>query len=695
MKKLLKILWRIVWFIPALILWPVYKFFTAVVLKDKFKAVMGILFVLMGLVLVKLAYVQLVRGTAYEQEAYRQLQREHMLQSPRGRIVDRNGEELAVSIMTGSLIANPAKMYDENRSVIKKFGKRDARRVVADHLAPILKKNADELYKDFSDTERQYLRLERTMEPQTMAQVKQVIEEYKLPGLYFEEESKRYYTKKRTAAQIIGFIGDDDKGLSGIEYMYDKELKSRKTPYSILVDVAGEKIMGNDAEAKPDAEKLSTVYLTLDSKIQYVLEDAMDDAMARTKAKAATAIIMDPYTGEILGMASRPTFDPNAYYKYSGDSFQNRAIAFNYDPGSVFKPIVGCMGLTEGVITPTTPFLDLGSINVADRVIHNWDSQGLGTVPFSTVIKFSINTGMVQLGMKLGAERMTSYAKKFGFGEPTGIDLPGEEGGILHKPEKMSEPDIATMAIGQGFSATPLQVLRAICAIANGGELLQPYIVQKIVAADGSIIKEGQKHVVRNVITPEVARQMREMMEKVVSEGGGKTAAIKGYRIAGKTGTAEKTAEGGGYAPGEYCSSFVGFVPAEKPRYAMLVMLDTPQGVFYGSQVSAPIFRDTLQQILVAKGIQPSSSEGLPSFEEMNAVGSKNKKPQSTPVLKVLPDGKIKLPDFTGTDMRVTADLLQQGNLLLKPYGSGQAYQQRPASGAEVASGSTVEVWFR
>lgn len=696
MKKLLKILWRIVWFLPGLVLRPIYRLFTVIVLKDKFKAVMGILFVLMGLVLVKLAYVQLVHGTAYEQEAYRQLQRDRLLHSPRGRIVDRNGEELAVSIMTGALIANPAKMYDTDSSVIKKFGKRDVRRIAADHLAPILKQNADELYKDFSDTDCQYLRLARTMEPQTMAQVKQVIKEYQLPGsgLYFEDESKRYYTKKRTAAQIIGYVGDDDKGLGGIEYMYDKELKSRQAPYSILVDVAGKKILGNDAEEKPEAEKLSTVYLTLDSKIQYVLEDAMDDAMARTKAKAATAIIMDPYTGEILGMASRPTFNPNAYYKYSGDSFQNRAIGFTYEPGSVFKPIVGCMGLTEGVITPNTPFQDLGSIKIADRTIHNWDSQGLGTVPFSTVIKFSINTGMVQLGMKLGAERMTSYAKKFGFGEPTGIDLPGEESGILYNPKDMYEPDIATMAIGQGISVTPLQVLRAICAIANGGELLQPYIVSKIVAADGSIIKEGKKHVVRNVITPEVARQMREMMEKVVSEGGGKPAAIKGYRIAGKTGTAEKIADGGGYAAGQYIASFVGFVPADKPRYAMLVMLDTPQGAFYGSQVSAPIFRDTLQQILVAKGIQPSSSEGLPSFEEMNAVGSKRKKPQETPVLKVMPDGKIKLPDFKGTDMRVTADLLQQSHLLLKPYGSGTAYQQRPPAGSEVAENSTVEVWF-
>ena len=461
--------------------------------------------------------------------------------------------------------------------------------------------------------------------------------------------------------------------------------------------ILGALVGGSKTDLKPEKEQLPTIYLTLDSKIQYVLEDAMDDAMARTKAKGAAAIIMDPYTGEILGMASRPTFDPNSFYKYSPESWSNKAVSMIYEPGSVFKPIVGCMGLTEGVITPDTPIQDLGSIKIADRVIHNWDGEGMGVVPFSTVIKFSINTGMVQLGMKLGAERMTTYAKRFGFGSPTGIDLPGEESGLLYKPEDMYEPDIATMAIGQGIAVTPIQVLRAICAIANGGELLQPYIVKKIVAPDGTVIKEGQKHVVRNVITEQVARQMRDMMEKVVSEGGGKPAAIKGYRIAGKTGTAEKLAEGGGYAAGQYIASFVGFVPADKPRYAMLVMLDRPQGAFYGSQVSAPIFRDTLQQILVAKGIQPAESTGLPSFEEMNAVGSKEdaQKKKVLPEVQLLPNGKVKLPSFAGVDMRYTSELLQQGHLRLKPYGSGTAYQQQPAAGTEVDEGSTVEVWFK
>ena len=643
--------------------------------KRRFTALCICMVVIVAGVFLRLIWLQVVQADRLKQLTKSQLTAEYIRGTPRGRIVDRDGEEMAVSIMTGSLYADPEMMQDEQDEKNKQTVQRDVRRLSADLLAPVLKTDAQKLYGIFTGGGR-FVWLKRTMEPKEAAQVQKIIKDNDLKGLHFLEESKRYYTKKRAAAQILGFIGTDDKGLSGLEYQLDDVLKGSETTYSKLHDAVGKQLLGlmmNDPghELQPKLEKLPAVYLTLAWKISkvrevaYVLEDAMDDAMERTKAKGAAAIIMDPYTGEILGMASRPTFDPNNFGKYRSDTWTNRAVSMIYEPGSVFKPIVGCMGLTEGIITPDTLIQDNGRIKIADRVIYNWDGEGMGTVPFSTVIKFSINTGMVQLGMKLGADRLISYAKKFGFGEPTGIELPGEEGGILYNPKDMYEPDVATMAIGQGVAVTPLQELRAICAIANGGELLQPYIIKKIVAADGTVIKEGKKTVVRNVITEQVARQMREMMEKVVSEGGGKTAAIKGYRIAGKTGTAEKLAAGGGYAAGQYIASFVGFVPADKPRYAMLVMLDTPQGAFYGSQVSAPIFRDTLQQILVAKGIQPAASEGLPSFEEMNAVGQKD-----------------------------TVDLLEPYKLKLKPYGSGHAWQQKPPPGSEVLENTTVEVWF-
>ena len=434
--------------------------------------------------------------------------------------------------------------------------------------------------------------------------------------------------------------------------------------------------------------------------MQYVLEDAMEDAIKRTKAKGAAAIIMDPYTGEILGMSSRPTFDPNKYGNYSPETWSNKTISMIYEPGSVFKPIVACMGMAEQLITPDTIVQDDGKIQIADRTIHNWDYKweykGKGKIPFSEVIKHSVNTGMVQLGMELGAHRLTNYSKLFGFGEPTGIELPGEESGILYKAEDMYKPDVATMAIGQGIAVTPIQILRAICAIANGGELLQPYIIKKIVAPNGDVVREGEKKVIRQVISKDTASKMRDMMEQVVSGGGGKSAAIKGYRIAGKTGTAERLAEKGGYEKDKYIASFVGFVPADKPKYAMLVMIDTPQGAYYGSQVCAPIFRDTLQQILVAKGIQPISDEGLPSFEQLEQAEAKvSQTEKPVPQLTLLPDGKIKLPDFKGVDMRRAAGIIRQGRLRMKPHGSGFAYKQEPKAGSVVTEGETIEIWFK
>ncbi len=641
-------------------------------------------------VCLRLAYLQLLRGEELGKMAERQVELRQRGNTPRGRIVDRNGAELASSIMAKTLTANPYRIHEaagKGMDVAKAAGL----------LAPVLGMRQAKLYEILTDKEMYFRYVKRSLEPKEYQAAAKIIAENKFAGFNFIEESKRYYVKKNVAAQVLGFVGDDDIGRYGIELELDSILRGARTFGSQRVDAEGRPIVPGQVQSKEEIP-LATVHLTLDSKMQYILEDAMDDALVRTHAVGAAAIIMDPYTGEILGMVSRPTFDPNEYWRYPQNSWLNKTISMVYEPGSVFKPIVGCAGLSEGIVTPDTVFQDDGSIRIADRVIHNWDNEGKGPVPFSEVIKFSINTGMVQLGMQLKAKRLIDYSKRFGFGRPTGIDLPGEESGILYDPDEMYDPDVATMAIGQGIAITPLQALRAISAIANGGELLQPYIIKKVTAPNGEVIKEGKKKVVRSVITPQVAAQMRDMMEKVVSEGGGKTAAIKGYRIAGKTGTAEKLAEEGGYAAGKYIASFVGFVPADKPVYAMIVILDTPKGAFYGSQVSAPIFRDTLQQILVAKGIQPQDGSALPSLAELsgkNKSGPLKEEARPLPRLQLLPDGRVRLPDCTGIDLRYAAELLQQGQLRLKPYGHGRAYKQQPAAGSIVQAGSTVEIWFR
>lgn len=648
-------------------------------------------FIFLGVLIVvgRLVWIQLVHGSDMAELSISQTMGINIVSSPRGAIVDRDGEELAVSIMSKSLYADPVAMEDHPESDAAKSG-RNVKRLAADLLAAPLGISAESLYSDFTIEGARFVWIKRTLSPEMAEKVQLIIKENNLPGLHFLEESKRYYTKGTMAAQVLGFVGTDDVGLSGIELAMDSIIKARSKEMQETTDAVGNPI-GESSMEDMRPQNMPTVYLTIDSKIQFVLEDALDRAMKETKSRAAAAILMDPHTGAVLGMASRPTFDPNDFGEYPVSTWTNRAISIIYEPGSVFKPIVGCMGLSENIITPQTVFEDKGSIKIADRVIRNWDGEGRGQVPFEDIIKYSINTGMVQLGMQLGANQMIDYSKKFGFGKPTGIELPGEESGILYRPEDMYEPDIATMAIGQGIAVTPLQMLRAICAIANGGELLEPYIIDKIVMPDGRVLRQGQKKVVRRVITEDVAGQMRMMMEKVVSEGGGKPAHIAGYQIAGKTGTAEKLAEQGGYAPGEYIASFVGFVPAANPQYAMLVMLDTPQGAFYGSQVSAPVFKDTLQQILVAKGIQPSTHEGLPSFEEDAKDRAKAVK---VPVMEFLPDNKVKIPDFTGLDMRQTAELVQRGHLVLVPYGSGRAKKQSLAPGTVAAEGTKLEIWF-
>lgn len=649
------------------------------------------------LTIARYGWLQLVRGSELANRSYEMMTNKVVSHHPRGKIVDRDGAELAVSIMTGSLYADPEDMEDKLPNGKSVRNPRNVRQLAAKLLAPILKIDESRLFAKFSVPESRFQWIKRGLEPKEEQAIRQIIRENKLPGLHFEMESKRYYTKKKMAAQVLGFVGLDDKGGSGVELTLDKELKGRQTSKIQFYDGAQSRIY--DEGVKDTVEiKLPTVYLTLDSHMQYVLEEAIDDAVLSYNAAGAAAVIMDPYTGEILAMTSRPTFDPNEYDEYAMETWNNKGVTFVYEPGSVFKPIVGCIGMTKGVVSPGTQFYDAGHITVADRTFQNWDGEGGGWITFTDVIKNSVNTGMIQLGKLIGKKDMVEGAKNFGFGKATGVDLPGEEDGLLYAKD-MWDPDLASFSIGQGIAVTPLQELRAICAIANGGELVKPYIVKQIVDADGKVIKEGKKEVIRNVITEDVASQMRGMMEKVVSEGGGKRAAIKGYKIAGKTGTAEKLAEGGGYAAGKYIASFVGFVPADKPKYAMLVMIDTPRGSrFYGSQVSAPIFRDVLQQILVLKGIQPSSNEGLPSLEEMNQLSKKiadKQKPKPIPKLQNLPNGKIKLPKFQYVDIRKATEILSESKLKLRPYGEGEAYDQKPAPGTEVDPNTTVEIWFR
>ncbi|MBQ0066913.1 MAG: peptidoglycan glycosyltransferase [Phascolarctobacterium sp.] len=660
--------------------------FTLTESKKRLRIVMTFVLLFIGAILLRLMYLQLWRGSDFAKDAERQLAYSNNQGNPRGHILDRNGDELAVSIMCESLYVDPSQIFKLEK---KDAGDGNLAQFTAEILAPILHMQEKDVWNKCTQNSS-FVWIKRTLNPDESRQVREAIKKYKLNGLHFIPESKRFYTKKRIAAQVLGFVGMDDRGGSGLELSLDRELRGAISKQKVYYDARGGEIISDLNNIK---DTVPTVYLTLDMKMQYTLERAIDEAMAETKAVGAAAILMDPYTGEILAMVSRPTFDPNHYEDYKDTDWQNKCIGYNYEPGSVFKPIVGSAALQCRVVKPDDKMMDKGYYRDAENEINieNWNKKGRGEVTFSEVIKYSINTCMAEIGLKLGENNLVGFTEAFGFGKTTGIELDGEEEGILHDRQNMYKADIAVMSLGQGIEVTPLQMLRAICAIANGGDLLRPYIVKKIVAPNGEVTREGKRHVISRPISRDVANQMRRMMEEVVESGGGQAAGIKGYRIAGKTGTAQKLTKKGDYIDTKHIASFVGFVPANAPQYAMLVMLDEPQGKdFYGAQVASPVFRNTLQQILAAKGVQPQTGEVLKGFDEIGKLVVQRKIPK----LIEEADGRLRVPDFTGIDMRACTEAMQ-GKLKLKPYGSGLAYKQLPKPNTLVPEDELIEVWFK
>ena len=432
------------------------------------------------------------------------------------------------------------------------------------------------------------------------------------------------------------------------------------------------------------------VYLTIDSTIQFIVEQSLDKAMVSTGTQTAVVIVMNPRTGEILAMADRPTYNPNEFYKYSNNEWKNRAVSYNYEPGSTFKSVVAAAALQEGKVSPNENFVDEGYIEVSGRRIQNWSGDSYGTISFTKIIEQSINTGFVQVGMRLGGQKLTEYAKMFGFGKVTGIELPGEEEGLLFNPKEMLDSDIATMSIGQSIAVTPIQLITAVGAIANKGVLLKPHIIKEIRNMDDSIDSETTTQPLRQVISPETAATLTGLMEKVISEGGGSKAAVKGYRFAGKTGTAEKLKDNGsGYATGRYVASFVGFGPVEDPEVAVLVVLDDPKGVYYGGQIAAPVAGDILGQIMRYLNIRPQVINETVRPKTSQQIEVKNSQPQIQPQ-----SGKAVVPNLLGMSIREAGATLNAAGLAIVPRGTGTAVRQSITAGTIIELDSEITVYF-
>ena len=656
---------------------------------------------LLGILVITFRYgwLQLVQGSELAERMRYQVGQDYLVQSPRGAILDRNGRELAVSTMTKSLFVDPNHVENPQQ--------------LAEDLAPLVGKSVDEIL-DYINIGGGFVWVKRRMEQSEYEAIRAMIREKGYATcLGFRDEAKRYYPNDVLAANVLGFVGVDDKGLEGIEQALDKYIKGEVTESFLYTDGRDNPILESIfARHGYQGDRCKTIQLTIDSAIQFIVEQELDRALAEINPLAVTCIVMDPKTGEILAMANRPSYNPNKFLDYSDTVWKNRAVSSIYEPGSTFKVITAGAGLQEGIVSPNQTFVDPGFVMVSGKRIQNWNGASFGTVTFADVVKQSLNTGFALLGLDLGAERLMKYTKLFGFGEPTGIELPGEEEGILYNPAEMVDSDIATMAIGQSIAVTPLQLITAISAVANDGILLKPHIVKSIKNANGSMYAETHVEEVRRTIDSATDKTLVGLLEQVVATGGGRKAAVRGYRIAGKTGTAQKINEyGTGYTEGLYIASFCGFGPVEDPKITLLVVIDEPSGTFYGGQIAAPVAGRIFSQVFRYMRIEPSGaifddeelsedvgegdSSGMTAIKKpQEEVATENEVTEETPPDVEIPAGGTVVPNFTRKSIREASRLASEAGLILDAQGSGFAVDQSIEAGALVDKGTHITITF-
>ncbi|MCK5186203.1 MAG: penicillin-binding protein 2, partial [Deltaproteobacteria bacterium] len=509
------------------------------------------------------------------------------LSPKRGIIYDRKKRELAISIEVDSVYARPGEVKNK-KGVAKK-------------LSPILQISYRNL-KSNLESDRPFVWLKRRISPSKARK----IENLNLEGVGFIKESKRFYPNKELASHCLGFAGIDLKGLEGIELKYDSYLKGKPGYLLVERDALGRNIYTQNIK-QVDATKGYNLQLTIDKTIQHFVEKALEEGMKKSKAKAGVAIVMAPKTGEILALAVRPTFNPNNFWDYSPPQWRNRAVTDAFEPGSTFKTFLISSALEERIFKPQDIFYcENGSYPFGGKVIH--DVHKYGWLTLSNIIKHSSNIGACKIAENLGRETFYSYIRKFGFGSKTGIDLPGETSGLLALPYRWSRMHLGTISFGQGISISPVQLITAFSAIANDGVLMKPHLVKTIFDDRGKIIKEFHPESRGEIITRRTANQVTSILETVVEEGGtGVNAFIPGFRIAGKTGTAQKVdQQTKQYSNSKETGSFIGFLPADDPKLAMIVIIDEPQGISYGGTVAAPVFKEAASHIIRYLNIPPN-----------------------------------------------------------------------------------------
>ena len=633
-----------------------YMFFKNIHRRMKI-ALLIILFVFIVIIL-RVFYIQVIDYKKLNEKASDLWSRNLPIKADRGLIYDRNGVILADNATTTSLVVIPNQIKNKEETATK--------------LAEILNVSYDDMYKHVSKKTS----IERVHpEGRRLSyEVADKIKALKLDGVYLVKESQRVYPYDSHMAHTLGFVGIDNQGLSGIELTYDEYLTGEDGAIKYYSDAKGNKLSLSEVYEQP--QDGMNITLTINNEIQTSLERELSNAVTKYNPDRAIGLVMDPNTGEILAISARPTFDPNNYQNYSLEEInRNLPIWATYEPGSTFKIITLAAALEEGKVDLNKDtFYDKGSIKVENATIHCWKHGGHGKETFMQVVENSCNPGFVVLGQRLGKNTLFDYIDSFGFGKKTGVDLNGEASGIIFDRNKVGPVELATTAFGQGVSVTPIQQVTAVSAAINGGTLYKPYIVKSINEPEtNTVIKENKPTKVRQVISEETSKKVREALENVVANGSGRTSYIEGYRVGGKTGTAQKV-ENGHYLSNNYILSFIGFLPADDPEVVVYIAIDNPKGtVQYGGTTVGPISKAVLKDCIKALNIEKRE-------------GGKEKK-------YVWTDPKTyTVPNVTNKSVEDAKKELKGFNVSVEGSGDKVIYQS-PEVGVKLEEGSTVRLF--
>ncbi|WP_242967833.1 PASTA domain-containing penicillin-binding protein [Tepidibacter mesophilus] len=710
------------------------------------KMLFVVCFVFLCLV-VRIGYLQLVKGVWLKEKALFQQTKDVSVEAKRGTIYDRKGKELALSLTKYTVWAEPSKMISSS--------KKDLREDYADVIAKVLEEDKNAILEELNSG-KSIVRVKRWIDYDKMQELKK----HSLRGMWVVKDNKRFYPYGNFASHVIGHVSTENSGMAGIENKYDKDLRGLPGRNIISTDVSGKEIPYGNGKYNEPKDGMNIV-LTIDEVVQHYAEEAVDKALINSNAKKVHAIVMDPKTGEILSMVSKPDYDPNnpripVYPVYqqrmdSGedqlnvlmDMWRNPMVNDIYEPGSTFKLIVAAAGLEEDVVKAHEKFYDKGYIMVADRMIKDAGyPKSHGEETFAQAIQNSCNPVFVQVGQRLGLDKLYEYIQAFGVTEKTGIDLPGEGKGITYKKNDVGPVELATMSFGQGISMTPIQLITAVSSIANDGKLMKPRVVKEFIDSNGDVVERFEPEQVRNVVSEDTSKLLRSIMEAEVTHGGGKNAYISGYHVGGKTGTAQKVINGK-YAQGKYISSFVGIAPADNPKVVVLVVVDEPNvQSYYGGSVAAPAVKDIIYNTLRYLNVKPIYTEKekqdlikeetiVPEVRNltlqeagklllnnklnftiepnMNVDGNEKiidmfPKPgakipvESNVILYVKgknDNDKVNVPSVEGKTIKEVSNIFEGLGLKLKATGNGKAVTQNPIANTQVESNSIVTVQFK